>query len=562
MNRSESAEARRERAVVGIVVLLTVLAAAGLVVVAVYTAPSSAGPPAKITAQLDPVGWVGPFPAHFWAVSSHTAEPTGLISDPTVQTLLNASPIRFLRDGGGADLCDPITNTAYAANGSISGGCDYDVAALKAFCTSTAPTCSSILQLPGENNNSAEDAAIADWEVHTVGFQPTYFAIGNEPSLWTDYGIPWTSWNASDNSTPTPIAYALDVRNAIAAVRAVDPGARFVGIEAATPHAASWFTTLMEVDGPNLSAIAYHLYPSGAGTNEPTASQLYAELKGGSNISVTYDLVRQSVQSACACAGPQIQIGEYNAGPVEAQAGIYPPLDAQYPNAVFIAASIDQALEAGVPVLTFFDLQSGISSFDFGMLNSMNELSPVAQLYETVLHDFAGAAVENLTVAGSPNTWAAALVTNHTTGRQVSVLISNPQVATEVVLNVSRLFGPGTEATTISWSPSTAGPTTTYDARIGPNVTLPPQGILLINATLPLANGTGPSPAGGSIGLAPATPDRQVTSPFLPVVAARVEGRCPRPPRVRALRARRAPEALPGRGARCAARAVRSGGPG
>ncbi len=464
-------------------VAVVLVAAVGVSVLA-YESPV-APPVSQVPATLVVRGYVGEFSPQFYAVAAHTAQPSGLAHDPGVQTLLNASPIRFLRYGAGSDSCDPIHNISYSPNGTPRSGCDYDLSSLKAWCTSLHPTCETLYQLPGETNNSSEDAAIVAWLLGTVGFEPTYFAIGNEPSGWTHFGIPWTSWRSTDNSVPTPLAYAVEVRSVIAAVRAVDPSAQFVGIEAASPYGLEWFTTLVHVDGPQLSAVAYHLYPGRPLGAEPTVDQLYGLLDGIDNISSTYGTVRGAVDAACGCTHLPVQIGEYNAGPVPSVTGVYPPLDGQYPDAVFLAGSIDQALAEGVPALTFFSLQSPSTAFEFGMLNSADAIAPVGLLYEEILPSFAGRWIDALAIAGAPDVWGTALVTNATGGQQVSALLVNAQVATQVRLRIGALLPPGTNATLIGWQPGEPQPGVEHGVRLGENVTLPPQGLLLINATVP-----------------------------------------------------------------------------
>lgn len=482
------------RAAVGVllVALIAILSAVAVLSVSFQLGPAVPVPvqPAQLVAH----GWVGPFPAQFWAVAGHTAVTNGLVSDPALRSFLAASPIRLMRYGAGADDCNITTDTAYAPTGGGAGRCAFNVSALQSWCTSVRPTCSSILELPGENNDSAEDAYIASWIVHTVGFHPTYWAFGNEPGAWLHYGIPWSAWSSTDNSTPTPLAYAVDVRNGISAVKAVDPGARFVGIEAAGLRDAPWLTALAEVDGPELQAYAYHLYPFPPQDLDvpPTLGQLYAELDGPTNISSTYQSAIAAIRLGCpGCAAPTVQIGEYNVGPTNSETGTYPSLASEYPGAVFMAGSIAQALSADVPVFTVFDLQSGATSFGYSMLNSNDALDPVGVLYSQVLPYFAGAAIENVSVAGATDTWSVLLATNSTSGTRLSLLVANAQVGNAVALNDTSVFGGSAFGTLVQWAPGLADPTIRSGVAIPSILTLPPQGILLVNVTLPDFTGPG-----------------------------------------------------------------------
>jgi hypothetical protein len=383
-----------------------------------------------------------------------------------------------------------------------------NVTALKVWCASRPGPCHTIVTLPGENNDSEEDASIASWVVHTVGFQPEYWAIGNEPSLWTHYGLPWTSWRAKDNRSATPLDYAIDVRNAVEAIRNIDPTARFVGLEAAGPDLAPWFSAVAAIDGGLVSAIAYHQYPN-AGTSAPSLSQYYSPLTGPMNVSESYSRVQAAVAVGCAgCSSLPIQIGEFNGGP-----GPTPPVfDEMYPGAVFIAASIAQALEAGVPTFTYYTLQTPESSFPLAMVNSSDALDPAGTLYANVLPYLAGQTIENVAVRTSaPNVWSAMLSTPealHPDHLQVSLLVVNANLNATIPLNVSSVLTDPGAGTVIDWVPPNSMPTVSLGVPIQPSYDLPPQAILLINATICPSCEVGsspPSPVSSTLSL-PAPP--------------------------------------------------------
>src|SRR5579871_2380750 len=297
-------------------------------------------------------------PSTFWSVDAQTSCASCIWTSSSVRSFLNQTPFTWVRYGQNLDQCNISANRQYSSDGVASVGCGYNLTALKNWCGAQTPRCHMILGLPGENNNSQEDAAIAHWIVATVGIQPDYWAIGNEPTQWTHYGIPWTHWKSGDRSHASALAYAVDVRSAIRAVRAVDPAARFIGVEAACYCNTAYFQEVGQVDGSSISAVAYHSYPS-TGQSRPTVAQFYAPLSSSSNLSHSNADVRNALVAGCrSCAALPIFVNEYNAGP-----GWSPSSrGGTFANAAFLAASITEGLRANVSQLTVFNLQTASKS--------------------------------------------------------------------------------------------------------------------------------------------------------------------------------------------------------
>jgi hypothetical protein len=183
------------------------------------------------TASAGPL--VAVTPRTFWSLDLQTNSSSGVWTDSSVRSFLNQTPFTWFRYGEGTEECNITANIMYAPNGSSMGTCQYNLTAFKLWCVSVTPRSHPVLPLPGENNNSAEDAFIADWIVHTLGFQPDYWSIGNEPQYWKHYGIPWQNWSVLDNSRATPVAYAIQLKAAISAVTALNPGPKFMGLDSA-----------------------------------------------------------------------------------------------------------------------------------------------------------------------------------------------------------------------------------------------------------------------------------------------------------------------------------------
>jgi hypothetical protein len=427
-------------------------------------------------------------PSTFWSIDLQTNNSSGVRTDPAVGSFLNSTPVTWSRYGQDTEACNITVNILYADNGTPSGPCNYNLTAYGAWCLSQRPQCRSVVFLPGESNNSAETAYTAAWVVRTLGFQPNYFNIGNEPSLWKHYGISWTHWNVTDHSRPTSLDYAFDVRSAISAVRAVDPGAKFIGIEATCACGATWFQDLMRIDGGLISAISYHSYPSKPLVNE-SAAQFLAPLFSPDNITATYPLVRSYIQGRChRCDTIPIFLSEYNAGP-----GWTPSvLNGTYTNALFLGASVVQALRANVTQLTIFNLQSNKSTYGYSMMNNTNVVGPTGELFSGLLRHLARGAVYGTEF----NTSVGGVVSVLTEGpRMGTLLVVNTNLSQAVNFSVGGVFATGAKDSIGRWAPGLATPTWARTLGVT-NYTVPAEGMLLLSVPL---NATFAAPVSGRV---------------------------------------------------------------
>lgn len=356
-------------------------------------------------------GEVGSLPSNFWGVVGHTNGSSGIIGDPSVGTFLNSTPIDTIRYGEMDEQCDVRNDSLWSpggVHGWISGKCPYSIQDFKTWCYSLTTHCSSVITLPGEIDSVSQDLYEAEYIVNTVGFQPTYWAIGNEPDDNASYrfwGEPWADWTLSDeNSTnsATPSEYATLVANVISGFSSAETngylpsGQKFIGIEAATDGAGSgshWIKAVALQDGASISAIAYHTYPTANGTQSypGNPSTYYEPLGNAYNVTNSYYTVRHAISGLCTgCSTLPIQIGEFNGGPSAGSSGAT-KFDSQYPGAVFLGASIAQALDVGVSSFQTFDLQGANVSRDvpgFGMIfngTNSNALDPQGVLLSQLM---------------------------------------------------------------------------------------------------------------------------------------------------------------------------------
>ena len=471
--------------------------------------PHAAAKDPILTASLEVGAAVGVLTPDSWSVDAQVTNPNALRVDPSVGQYLNASGnggIGFVRYGAGADECNETTNQFYNSSGVVISGCPNNVTAIKDWCDSLTPTCRTVLDLPGENNNSAEDAAIVRDIVDTKGFLPTYFAIGNEPESWTHYGEPWTSWRTTDHSTPTPLDYAWDVHDAIAAIRGVDPDAQFVGIEADGSFDVSYPTAVLQLNAPNISAMAVHLYPHAPGTFGGAESLplylegLYVSSPGLPSPAAAYEKFRATVTAACAnCSRIVVQVGEFNSGPAQ---GPPPNENMEYAGAVYLAAGAVELLDAGAPIIEVYKLQGGQNPCDDCLMNSTagDALDPQGQFLEEFPPMLGGGAILNSTVVSSAtNLWA----TTVSRAGNTSLLFVNANVtAPSVVLNLTGSLIPTGHLVRIRTWTST-GPIETTTALMPTSISVPSLGILAINetpnaSTIPPSNTTSPGGTSGT----------------------------------------------------------------
>jgi hypothetical protein len=428
---------------------------------------------------LSNLGLSGYLPQSFWSIDAHTSAATGFTSDPSVGEFLNDSTLTTIRYGSQSEYCNATDNFEWSDSGTHSLGCSYNISAFKSWCYSLTPHCESVLSLPGEINSSSADAYIVKYIVNTLGFQPTYFTIGNEPSNWVHYNEPWSAWRSGDDSKPTAQEYAIDVRNAIAAIKAVDPSAHFDGGEFATAANGNFFAETIDYNAANIAFVAYHSYPSLTGSNSPTNAQYLGALDSTHNITSTVAEFRSGCVSnggGSLCNTEPIQIGEYNGGP---STGGGAPQDAEFVGATFLAASAVQAMTANITALTDFDLQG--SSFGYNLMDSSNSIDAQGQFYTEFAPYLQNDGAFKVGITGlGPNLNAWAVRSANATGQ--SLLVVNANTTQSISFLPSTVIAMNNLTKEVSWNSSQANPVvTTRSGESNSTIfTVPPEGMLLL----------------------------------------------------------------------------------
>lgn len=399
---------------------------------------------------------------------------------PTQAAAYNATALHFVRWPGGA-VADQYNISANLITGN--DGSTYtppsSIAQFAQWCHWVH--CRAILQLPGEIDRPATAAYYVAYVEQVVHFHPSYWEFGNEPALWTHFGLDWSSWNTSQALNASPLSYAALVHAYIAAVHAVDATARFVGLPGVGTGGYSeptWIRATVARNGPNLSAVAIHVYPAGGSSVLPTATAFLATLSGHGSLAYRAPLDRAAIASACPkCAGIALFVTELGSGtaggPVDRFMGSF--LDVP-----FLAAEAAQALTSGAANVDLFAFQG---SYNGSLLDAGGATTSEFVLYAQIL-GLLGPGIRPVTVTSSA-TLLYAVGTVSANGTVHSLLFVNANLSRTVHLALTAsglpLAFPGTA---LAWTGTTAAPVRSSWSLTTPLLwTVPGGSVLLLQVT-------------------------------------------------------------------------------
>jgi hypothetical protein len=340
-----------------------------------FGAPPGPAPlDANTTANLEMNSTGFPVSPYFWGTT--VSGKARLL--PQEGSLVNSTPTEIVVWPGGntGDVYDPITNTIYDTSKKDLGQpvCHTVQNSHPPRVTCAPPTnesqfvswcqsinCAAIMQVPGEINNTTLAVQIVKYTENTLGFCPEYWEVGNEPELWTRFNLPWNEWSTSRDHPVTPIEYAWEVRNFSLAMNY--PGNpcpfRMIGIPATggTQGGTSfqvWFDAMVEVDGSGLSALSFHQYPAGKGTNVGpwTLQQFYGYLNGPTGLATRVEDGRAWIRAAAlnsscgpACESIPVFVTEIGSALSHQHYGQF---SANFPGALSLAAQLAEGLNLNV----------------------------------------------------------------------------------------------------------------------------------------------------------------------------------------------------------------------
>jgi hypothetical protein len=449
---------------------------------------------------------------------------------PSEAQLMNATPNRVILFPGGStgDEYDPFNNTLHSPKtGAISTALTSEAQFVR-LCR--AVNCSAILEVPGEIDNPQFAKRIVNYTENVLGFHPAYWEIGNEPELWKQWQVPWSQWPALQTVPRIgPYDFAHEVQAYVAAMRSVDSKIRVLGITATgRPNSAfevgEWVNATVQVNGPNISGVAVHIYPAGAcqcTSHGVNLSAFYAALNSPSGLPARISTIRANISYAIAqnwSSTPGLSIPvfvtEIGAALSHRQFGQYADT---FAGGLDFAAQMTQAMALNVTNLdlygSVFDTNNswfsltGTERPDYEVWSQLfTHLGPVA--YPVTFSGYNHTLFGIATLDPADGTRSDLLVVNANTTTSVSFhpTMAGPTPTSTVHLwnwNGTVHLAPGTQTQktnrNTSWvSPNTPVPVSTDLPHPGlpANWTIPPQGIELFewypsNATSVVLHTTG-----------------------------------------------------------------------
>jgi len=436
--------------------------------------------PATFSGLLSPTlkvvnATVGTVPTGFWGADVRAYYGLGALQS----SVFNATPLHYIRWPGGAvgDRYNLSANRIYYDNGgSMTPGSSE--AQFAKWCL--AVNCRAIVQLPAEINDPAAAAYYVAYSETTLGFHPAYWEIGDEPALWTHFGIPWSNWTTAQSINATPTTYAAVVHAYAAAIHIVDPTARIVGLAGVGTGGYNedvWIRATVALNGPNLSAVGIHVYPAG-GPIPPgpvSISGFLGTLDGKGALSYRIPVDRQAITAACpTCHGIMIFVTELGSTTTGSPYERWTSGPAIVP---YLAAEIAQGLVLGVPNMDLFAFQG---TYNGSILNETGVPSSVSTLYSSIFPRVQSIILNATVKTGPGHLFVVASV--DPSYRNYSLLIVNANSSYSVKLN---LVGSGFpvlgSGTALAWNYSAAAPSTTSWSLVSSfSYTVPSKSVLIL----------------------------------------------------------------------------------
>lgn len=389
-----------------------------------------------------------------------------------------ATPARLVRwpGGGLADRLDPL---ALNGTGLIYGGAGTPYPASSsaeefvAWCRSVG--CAAVVTLPGEIDSPSYATGEVAYFVDALHFRPAYWEIGNEPALWSHWGSPWSDWQAGQNSTPGPVQYAQEVASYLAAIRTVDPTTPVLGLPGTgtgSSDETTWVEATVSINGPNLTAIAIHVYPAGTYASNVSPAVLFSSLESAAAVPARVAADEAAIRLACASCRISILVDE---AAVESSAtgGV-----ATFSWVPYEAVEILQAIEANASGVLFWVAQG---SYPGSWISGSGSPGLTYPLFQSMPNPFpsTGYPLGVVTVATGVYGMLFGTVPSHPS----FVLLANTNVTESVHLDLSRVVPVGLTGTVLSWSGITSAPVASAWGAQSTFQTLLPDSVLMWEAT-------------------------------------------------------------------------------
>jgi Divergent InlB B-repeat domain len=394
----------------------------------------------------------------FWGTTLLASSPTS----SNTSLIVNATPAHEVVWPGGflADVTDIVNSTIHGPGGGVQPAAT-STPSFVAWCRSVG--CHAIFQVPGEIDSPSTAAADVRYVEDTLGFHPDLWEIGNEPALWTNFGLPWSEWTSQSTPPPTPAVYAALVHRYIVAMRSVDLGIRIVGLPGighGSNGETKWLSATVAQNGPNLSAVAIHVYPVGLGPQNPsnaTLTQFYSTLGDAASLPARVPPDEAAVRAACpGCPPIPILVTEFGSA---VRGGVDSGFVSGFPQVPYITAEVAQAVRLNLTQLVYFPeahVTPGAWFSDTGVSR------PVYQLYAEVFSRLGTAVLPTRVTASIGGVYALATAGGSGTS-PIDLLVANTNATDSIGFSITATgLAAAGPIETWTWNESTAGPVATY----------------------------------------------------------------------------------------------------
>lgn len=485
------------------VIAVTALAVASSLVTSTGSqARASAVPEAAPSSTVALQGSLGALSPRFWGIDmSCSSCPTQTESSAQYSSqsaaLLNATP--YVHNGSvwirvmGQLECTNVSSGLCFGNGASTTASNYGptlLGSLKTFCSWY--TCHLTVGIAAEQNRTGYTAFAASDILGGVGLPASdvyAWAFGNEPSNFKHWGIPWGSWQATDNAKPGPVAYAWAVKNMTAALRAVLPGASIdAGEMASSPD--NWYTDTASVN-PGAVDVGAHLYPNGNGFANETLAQFIQKVTVTNGIQTQIPSARAAIKAGCGCSSIAYDIHEFGL-----------TLSSTFVSA-YLGTPASTAMLAQVYLTAMNYNVSQINQFDWmdtnqGLIGDSPGYAPAASyyLFTQIFDRMNGGTVWNATVSGLPGLYATLEVDPATSGRSLLLVNLNTTFSSTVDVPPSVIpSGMNWTVYTLNGNHSQVAGVQHLIGAPDQTLTLAPFDVVLVNAQNP--GGSGANRPGG-----------------------------------------------------------------
>ncbi len=462
------------------------LIVAAVVLVAVLTVASPPAPPSgavRVVLSLAPGAARSELGPDFWGINVGANVPVS----SQLTDAVRGTPVELVRWPGGAagDELNYTSGLLTDASGARTTA-PIDLVGFVAWCRSV--NCRALLELPGEIDDPATAAYDVAYTERTLGFDPVGWEVGNEPALWTHFGLPWSAWNASQHLNATPASYAGVVHSYGEAIHRVDPSAPVLGLAGVGTGGfgeTTWIAASLAANGANVSGVGIHVYPAGETTlGSPTPAAYFANASGPHSFAARVTADRAAVAAADPSrAALPLDVTELGSGN---SPGGYDPILQGYDNAVFVASELVSALDLNVSQVDLTQVQTPQAGMWF---DANGTVFPLFTLYHEWLGELGTTVVP---VSASPYTSSLryALTTNGSAG-PTTLLVVNLNLSVTATVDASGLgFSSLAPVEVWSWNATSGAPSDAVrPAGGGTTWTVPPLGLLMLRVAGP------PSPA-------------------------------------------------------------------